>query len=135
MCCKWNGGTMRCGILAVVAVLLVTAGCSNTRFVAPAVTGKPTSTPSTPSPVKSCPPTRQVIVWTRVPGAPNSARVLGNYNAATCETTFKWLQDSSPAGPGYCTEAAYARDNPGYDVDASPAPHPKGVRVAVGGAC
>jgi hypothetical protein len=61
--------------------------------------------------------------------------VLGSYVAATCEPTAKMFQDTSPTGPGYCTIAAYASDNPGYDTDATPAKRPRKALVRVGPAC
>jgi hypothetical protein len=132
---------------AVAAILLATAGCSTTHGggASPERTATMTSKPAAKSPsptepkataaAKSCPPTRDVIVWTKVPGLPNSAQVVGNYNAATCETTFQWLKHSSPTTAGYCTEAAYASDNPGYNTAAEPARRLKDVQVAIGPAC
>lgn len=71
----------------------------------------------------------------KTPGVTDSAQTLGNYNLATCESTFKYLQETSPTGAGNCTEAAWASDNPGYNADADPAPRPKKVQVAIGPAC
>ncbi|MCF1510104.1 hypothetical protein [Streptomyces glomeratus] len=84
---------------------------------------------------KTCEPTRDVIVWYKTPELPDSAQVLGNYYVATCETTFQSLTHTSPTGAGYCTEAAWASDNPGYNADATPAKRLKKVQVAVGPAC
>lgn len=84
---------------------------------------------------QSCPPTRDVIVWMRIPGVQDSAQVLGNYDQQNCEPTFKTVQETSPTEPGDCTEAAWASDNPGYNVDATPARRLKHVYVAVGPAC
>ncbi|WP_406507638.1 hypothetical protein [Streptomyces sp. NBC_00212] len=66
---------------------------------------------------------------------PASAQELGDYNAATCESTFTWLEQTSPKEAGDCLEAAWASDNPGYNVDAEPAKRLKKVQVAVGPAC
>ncbi|MEV6118707.1 hypothetical protein AB0L59_41145 [Streptomyces sp. NPDC052109] len=66
---------------------------------------------------------------------PDSAQELGNYNLATCESTFKFLQETSPKSAGACTEAAWASDNPGYNTDAEPAKRLKKVQVAIGPAC
>ncbi|MFD4604094.1 hypothetical protein ACFWPQ_39530 [Streptomyces sp. NPDC058464] len=66
---------------------------------------------------------------------PNRAQRLGNYNLATCESTFKWLPSTAPTEPGNCTEAAWASDNPGYNADADPAPRLKKVQMSVGPAC
>jgi hypothetical protein len=98
-------------------------------------TPKPKATKAQPSPQPSCSETRDLIVWYVVPTLPDSAQELGNYNLATCETTLQELQDASPTGPGYCTEAAWVSDNPGYDADATPAKEPKDVVLSVGPAC
>ena len=100
----------------------------------------PSATKAKPKPATSatgdpCPPTRDVIVWMKVPDLPDSAQVLGNYDQMNCETTFQSLPESSPTGAGYCTEAAWASDNPGYNADATPAPRLKKIQVAVGPAC
>lgn len=71
----------------------------------------------------------------KVPGIPNSAQVVGNYAQMNCEPTFQNLTHTSPTGPGYCTEAAWASDNPGYNADAEPAVRLKKVQVSVGPAC
>jgi hypothetical protein len=70
-----------------------------------------------------------------VPDVPAGAQELGNYNAATCESTFKWLEQTSPKEAGDCLEAAWASDNPGYIVDAEPAARLKKVQVAIGPSC
>jgi hypothetical protein len=64
-----------------------------------------------------------------------SAILLGGNAVATCVDTFVTIQETSPKGAGYCTQAAEASDNPGYNVDADPAPPLRKVVIAVGGAC
>ncbi|MFE3522235.1 hypothetical protein ACFXOD_11675 [Streptomyces sp. NPDC059161] len=137
---------MRRFILPIAAILL-TAACAGSKpqpipaFPAsrsPAASssgaaGVAKAKPSASS--KECPPTRDIIVWVKVPDVPASAQELGNYNAATCESTFTWLEQTSPKEAGDCLEAAWASDNPGYNVDAEPAPRLKKVQVAVGPAC
>jgi hypothetical protein len=89
-----------------------------------------------PSKSKGCGAERDVIVWYKVPGVPdNSAQVIGNYNVVTCETTFHSVQTTSSTEAGYCTEAAWASDNPGYNADADRAARLKKVQVSVGPAC
>ncbi|WP_369043483.1 hypothetical protein [Streptomyces sp. Midd1] len=83
----------------------------------------------------ACSSTRDVIVWSKVPGLADSSQRLGGYNLATCETTFDSLQHTSPTQAGYCTLAAWASDNPGYDTDSTPAKRPKAVQVSVGPDC
>ncbi|WP_146259283.1 hypothetical protein [Streptomyces tateyamensis] len=82
-----------------------------------------------------CGPTRDLIVRYVVPGLPSSAQVLGNHVITTCQDTMVELQSTSPKESGYCTEAAWASDNPGYDADATPAAPLKKVQVAYGPAC
>ncbi|MEU8591330.1 hypothetical protein AB0C59_30700 [Streptomyces sp. NPDC048664] len=146
---------MRRFILPVAAIAL-TAACTsgNTTHAAPASSGAPTrtlveshSSTAEPGPVhrtakpKSsttddpCLPTRDVILWMKVPGIPDSAQVVGEYDLTHCEPTFQNITHTSPTEPGYCTEAAWASDNPGYDADARPAKHLKKVQVTVGPAC
>ncbi|MFF3876010.1 hypothetical protein [Streptomyces sp. NPDC001978] len=152
-----GGGLVRRFILPIAAILL-TAACGSSgghatsapahaspRSAAkrshPAAThasSAPRATKAKPKPshsAKQCSPTRDVIVWIKSPGVPDSAQVLGNYNLATCKTTFQWLQQTSPTEAGNCTEAAWASDNPGYNADATPAKRPKKVQLAVGPAC
>lgn len=144
---------MRRFILPVSAVLL-TAACSSgtprptltahdpggpatpTHSAArPAHSAPRTAKPKPSASTKDCPPTRDIIVWAKVPDVPAGAQELGNYNAATCESTFKWLEQTSPKEAGDCLEAAWASDNPGYNVDAEPAARLKKVQVAIGPSC
>jgi hypothetical protein len=66
---------------------------------------------------------------------PAHAQTLGNYSQMDCSTTLQWLQRTSPNEAGASTEAAWASDNPGYNVEAVPAARLKGVQMAVGPAC
>lgn len=62
------------------------------------------------------------------------AQALGSTSQINnCEETVLQLERTSPKGSGYCTTAAIASDNPGYDLDT--APPLKHVILAVGGAC
>ncbi|MFE2971873.1 hypothetical protein ACFXKC_51605 [Streptomyces sp. NPDC059340] len=147
---------MRRILLPIVAILL-TAACGksvgHSTSASAHVSAKPSAksshsaaaptkasnvTKQKPKPshsAKTCEPTRDVIAWYKTPGLPDSAQVLGNYYLATCETTFQSLTHTSPTGPGYCTEAAWASDNPGYNADATPAKRLKKVQVVIGPAC
>jgi hypothetical protein len=124
------------------AALLALAGCSSNTIPTSSATTQPatsataTTPQATPSPKPtSCPPTRDVIVWMRIPGSPNAAELHGNYFQRTCQTTFEWVKETSGTDTGDCTEAAWASDNPGYNVDATPAPRLKKVQVSVGPGC
>ncbi|MDI5964812.1 hypothetical protein [Streptantibioticus silvisoli] len=134
------GGTMRTRTIPAVAVLLLaTAGCGPTvthgHGPEKTAAAAPKAKPKPSAPAESCSPTRDVIVWTKEPGLAATAQVLGNYDIQTCQTTFASLPHSSPTEAGYCTEAAYASDNPGYNADATPAKRPEHVQVTVGPAC
>ncbi|MFD8915635.1 hypothetical protein [Streptomyces sp. NPDC059575] len=95
----------------------------------------PAQKPKSAEPEKTCGTTRDIDVWMKVPELPDSAQVLGGYSLATCQTTFEYLKSTSPTQTGYCTEAAWASDNPGYDAEATPAKRLKHVQVAIGPAC
>ena len=80
-------------------------------------------------------PEPTLLVWYRSPGVSDSAQELGSADLANCQPTLTLLQNTSPKGAGYCTEVALSSDNPGYDVNADPAPRPKKVIAAIGGSC
>ncbi|MEV7394330.1 hypothetical protein [Streptomyces sp. NPDC091215] len=150
---------MRRTVLPIAAILLLTAACksgtstpnaaashsptpqavqSSHTAAAPSHTASPAAKAKpkpTPSHSKGCGTNRDIDVWYKAPGLPDSAQVLGSYDLATCETTFHSLQNTSPTTAGYCTEAAWASDNPGYDAEATPAKRLKKVQVSVGSAC
>jgi hypothetical protein len=87
-------------------------------------------------PTPNCTPTddSDVLVRYIVPRLSPSAQRLGGVDFK-CESTFDLIAKTSPTGAGYCTTAAWARDNPGYDPNADPAPPLKKVVLAVGGSC
>lgn len=143
-------------VLAVVlAVVLALAGCSSSTSKpaaaptgqAPAVTSDatsatPSAAPSTttepttaaPSTSSTChlPDKGDIIAREKVPGLPVDAIELGGTDPEHCTWTFDMLKTSQPTGAGYCTEAAWASDNPGYDVEAKPAAPLKNVQVVIG---
>lgn len=122
--------------LAAAAVLLGAAACSSGSHTASsAPTTAASSAPATASAQPTCKTSRDVIVRYVTPGQPATAQVLGEYNAGTCASTFQDLQTTSPTDPGYCTQAAWASDNPGYNADATPAAPLKHVQVSIGPAC
>jgi len=61
--------------------------------------------------------------------------LLGDLDLAHCRPTVETLQVISPLGAGYCTQAAWADQNPGYETDAVPAPPLKHVLVSIGAGC
>lgn len=110
----------RTSVLAVAAAVLALVGCSSS-------TSKPTATPtsqaSTSAPPATCNLKSQgdIIERVVVPGQPATAQQLGNVNLQNCTLAFNDLAAQTSTGPGYCTTAAWAADNPGYNVDAVPA--------------
>lgn len=121
----------------VLGVLLALAGCSSSRSTpssAPPSTSTASSQPAAPAETCATPlPDRgDIIVWSKAPGLPDSAQQLGGTDPEHCVLTFDYLKQTSPTGAGYCTEAAWASDNPGYNADAKPAPRPKKIQVTIG---
>ncbi|MER7671829.1 hypothetical protein ABTY61_25685 [Kitasatospora sp. NPDC096128] len=92
------------------------------------------ASPTTPA-TTDCGPNRDIIVRYITPGLPPSSSLLGEYAIATCEPTFQSLEKTSPKEAGFCTQAAWASDNPGYEADVTPAPPLKKIQVAYGPAC
>ncbi|MFJ5154940.1 hypothetical protein ACIQCF_25795 [Streptomyces sp. NPDC088353] len=138
---------MRRFVLPIAAVLL-TAACGSSaghassqpaakssEHTAPHAGSRTRAAEPKPSPTKACGPARDIDVWMKVPGLPDSAQVLGSHGPGDCESTFEMLRTTSPTQAGYCTKAAYASDNPGYDANAMPAARLKKVQVAIGPAC
>ncbi|MFJ8006102.1 hypothetical protein [Streptomyces fagopyri] len=137
---------MKRTLIATAAMLLATltaCGSSadtsqpNSDHAAVQTPAKKAKPPATKTPAqKDCGPSRgDVITWSKVPGLPDSAQLIGGFNPGTCRSTFDDLPNESPTQAGYCTLAAWARDNPGYDADARPAKRPRKVQVSVGPDC
>lgn len=139
---------MRTPVLVAAAAVVLVGGCSSstskpaatpTPPAAATTTAAPSAadSPSTPAaPAETCatplPDRGDIIEWQKEPGLPDSAIELGGTDPEHCKWTFDTLKDSSPTGAGYCTEAAWASDNVGYDPNATPAPQLKKVQVTVG---
>lgn len=121
-----NLGASSSSVVAATSV-----ATSATTSAAPSTSRPPTTTPSTSS-TCSLPDKGDIIAWSKAPGVPDSANELGGTDPEHCHWTFDTLKTSSPTGSGYCTEAAWASDNPGYDPNATPAPRLKKVQVVIG---
>jgi hypothetical protein len=146
-----------CGMVAI-AVLLLANACSSSPSASGSAShagsGVQTEVPQpaqsqAPNPIGSsapakgggdCSPGEDLIVWSKVPGAPVDVSALGSYDSAACkaagkQATLDMLQQTSQTGSGYCTVAAPASANPGYEkkyIDSSAAnpPKPKGIVFA-----
>ncbi|WP_042378961.1 hypothetical protein [Streptacidiphilus melanogenes] len=93
------------------------------------------ATTASPRSDNACDPGLDVLVWYRVPTLPDTAQRLGSDEYPDCAATFDMIQETSPTDPGYCTEAAWAWDNPGYNEHATPAKHLRDAVVRIGPAC
>ena len=138
-------------VLVVVAAAALLAACgsqtSSTASTPPAsklsvkpsasTTPELSSTPQSTAAAKpSCTPGGpDLLVRYVVPGIHPSAQTLGSEDIVNCQPTITMLQKTSPTRPGYCTQVAYASDNPGYDLNADPAPPLKHMIAAFGGGC
>lgn len=128
----------------LTAVAFVLAGCSST-------VSKPAAAPSSPAvastataptsaqpaaPAETCatplPDKGDVIVREKFPNVPVDAMELGGTDPEHCVWTMDSLKTAQPTGPGYCSEVAWASDNPNYDPNAVPAPPLKKVQVKIG---
>ena len=130
-------------MLAVLAL----AGCAGTS-PAPAKTASPAAHAKTAAltaaAISRCdnrkPAAGDVYVRMKAPGVQTTALELGdewrwNYTTGTCQAGLQYEMAGSPAGQGYCTWAGYAADNPGYDVNATPAAPLKKIVAQIGGSC
>lgn len=123
-----------------------TAGATRKSSAAPSALPDPKASPWYGT--GDCPAGPDLLVWMKSPGAPAAAQALGSYDSAACrrvhrESTVYMLEHTSPTGPGQCTQAAYASDNPGYEerwlngADALTVvpPRLKHIVMSVGGGC
>jgi hypothetical protein len=130
-------------VAAAPASSAVTTPAPVTTATQPTV--KPKATKKAAS-AASCGPGADLIQWSIAPGTTAIAGALGSYDSPQCRregrhSTLGTLRQTSPTGSGYCTLAAPASDNPGYEdkyvygsASANP-PRPKHVVLAVGASC
>jgi len=142
--------TPRRAIAAAVAgaVVLVVAGCSSSpedmggsqtitvTKTAALSASKPAASPS-PSPSPSCTlaDDQDLIVRDDDPQASIIASEIGEADLGNCTTTLSSFAETAGQAEGECTTIAWARDNPGYDVDTVPAPPLKHVIESAGPGC
>jgi hypothetical protein len=75
------------------------------------------------------------LVRTVAPGLQASIQQLGNVNLAKCSDFLSTFQQTAGQAAGECTTIAKGSDNPGYDLNAAPAPPLKGVIESAGPGC
>ncbi|MCV7215566.1 hypothetical protein H7J51_09740 [Mycobacterium crocinum] len=145
-------------LITVVAPLALVS-CSGPEAAAPspspvaASSAVPRATPLAPTPGQPCHlvAVRDLIEWHRSShppsadgstGQPASAVKFGNVNLVGCKSSLDgWVEEHSDspadtaAGFRDCYEIAWADDNPGYDIHASPAPRLKNVLLQAGNDC
>lgn len=130
---------LRAAVLLLTVPLL--AACSSASTGADAAPDSAAvsavATSDSPSPVASCslPNTRDLIVRMISPNLPPSSEELGEVDYSKCASTLDTLGDTSPTDPGYCTQVAWASDNPAYKADTTPAPPLKKIIEQFGPAC
>ena len=135
---EWS---MRTRQLLVIATLFATAACSSASpaaSVPPATSAAtpPATTTAAPASVKGCTsPTFDYIERDDLPGAQTLAQEIGNCDLATGQNSLANFQQTAGQAPGECTTIALASDNPGYDVNAVPAPPLKDVIESAGPGC
>lgn len=116
------GTFVACLVLAAIA-LNIASSCNDDDPEDPASSSA--STASSPAggslDLDRCGTNRDVLVWQLAPGQSPTADRLGEYDVRTCQSTFDYLRETVELGQGFCTEAGYASDNPGYDESARPA--------------
>lgn len=137
---------------ASLACMFLATGC--TEVHATAVSTKPTApSPATAKPVKApaidstanaCYARKaasgDIFVWMITSGQAPVAQELGgewewDHTTNKCLTSVEMIISTAPTVPGACTQVAYAADNPGYNVDGTPASPLKKVIASVGPAC
>jgi hypothetical protein len=139
--------------LTIVMLTGLTVGCSSndggTGIVTPPLAAASSSVPVAHTPTAAtahqsrraasdwnhCGPNRDLIVRSIATSSQPSAQKMGRYNLGTCQLTLDFLRQTSPTEAGYCTQAAWASDNPGYKMDVTPARPLRKVIEAIGPAC
>jgi hypothetical protein len=130
--------------LAVMCPVTLTACSSLTSSSVPS-SPAPAATPAaatreaaaSPAPSRSCAlkTTFDYIVRDAEPGLPALAQVIGNVDLANCTPTLQDFAQTAGQAQGECTSIALASANPGYNVNASPAPPLRKVLMRAGPGC
>ncbi len=124
---------------ALAAGVLSVAACgSSASSSAPAAAAPATATHGArPSASASCTLTTSFdyIERTTQPGIPASADEIGNTDYSACADSLTTFAAEAGQADGECMTIARASDNPGYDVNAVPAPPLKRVAESAGPGC
>jgi hypothetical protein len=135
----WRGRAF----VALVPLVLV-VGCGSSATSRGGDTGSVIDSPANVEPTLTAPTADCTVTDAKLPdviqrfisnGTQWEAQLLGGFDYAACGPSIANLAFDSPALAGDCTQIALASDNPGYDVNAAPAPPLKHVANEVGPAC
>lgn len=126
----------RASVLTAAAAVLTLAACSSSLDKS-AAAPPTTASSSTSQPTATCNLKSQgdIIERVVVPGQPATAQQLGSVDLAQCKMSFDTLAQETSTDAGYCSTEAWLADNPGYPVDAVPAPPLKKIQAQAGAAC
>lgn len=127
-----------CAIAAALLCAAAVAACSGAGAPPPAAApASATAAAVRPSASASCDlkDTPTYIVRDDDPGASVIASDIGNADYASCTTALAGFAATAGQASGECTTIALASSNPGYDVNAVPAPPLKDVIESAGPGC
>jgi hypothetical protein len=133
------------GSLAVIIVTLAVFGPPRSSRPAPRSSASTSPSASLVNAENACysrqPADGDVYVRQLAPGSPWSAQQFqrGNWDwdatAGQCLSSVQVEMLTAPTVAGMCTQVGYVSQNPGYDVNAIPAPPLKDVAAEKGPAC
>lgn len=123
--------------IALTGALLTLAACSSSASSTSAAAPKASVpvTKASASPSCKLTTTFDYIERDDDPGASVMASEIGNTDYASCTSTLASFASEAGQAPGECTTIALASSNPGYDVNAVPAPPLKDVIMSAGPGC
>lgn len=126
--------------VAAASIALLAAACGShaaSTAAAPAAPARAAAATVKAAPSPSCtlPDTPTYIVRDDDPGASILASDVGNADYATCTTMLSNFAATAGQASGECTTVALASDNPGYNVNATPASPLKDVIESAGPGC
>ena len=126
---------------AAPAATSITAPTAVPTAAPPAAPTTARATPATaaakaaPSPACTLKTTYDYIERDALPGASAEATEVGNVDLVSCSDTLATFRQQARQADGECTTIALASKNPGYNVDAIPAPPLKDVIMSAGPGC